>query len=163
MPSCVQRHPRRGKLRSPTSRRFGGALAYLCALVFLALASMSPVLALSPEKALSQYVMDDWQSGHGALPQNSVLSMTQTGDGYLWLGTHHGLIRFDGVRFVMFSQRNTPQFKGNAVEALHVDRRGVMWIATAAGALRLENGAFHALENSELFADNPVWALAEDR
>jgi signal transduction histidine kinase/ligand-binding sensor domain-containing protein/DNA-binding response OmpR family regulator len=160
MPCCVQLHTRRGKPRFPTSRPVGGVLAFLC--VLLLSSWVVPAFALNPEKALSQYVMDDWQSGHGALPQNSVLSMAQTGDGYLWLGTHHGLIRFDGVRFVMFSQRNTPEFKGNSVEALHVDRRGAMWIATAAGALRFENGKFQALESGELFADNPVWAFAED-
>jgi signal transduction histidine kinase/ligand-binding sensor domain-containing protein/CheY-like chemotaxis protein len=160
MPSCVLLPLRRGSPRFPTSRLLGAARAFLSALLLLT--PLSPALALSPDKALSQYVMDDWQSGHGALPQNTVLSMTQTGDGYLWLGTHHGLIRFDGARFVMFNQRNTPEFKGNSVEALHVDRFGVMWVATAAGALRFEHGKFHALENSELFADNPVWAIAED-
>jgi signal transduction histidine kinase/ligand-binding sensor domain-containing protein/DNA-binding response OmpR family regulator len=162
MPFCVLLQPSREETRFATRPRPLG-VPRLCAALLWLLTPFAPTLALSPEKALSQYVMDDWQSGHGALPQNSVLSMTQTGDGYLWLGTHHGLIRFDGARFVMFNQRNTPEFKGNSVEALHVDRFGVLWIATAAGALRVENGKFHALENSDLFADNPVWAIAEDR
>src|SRR5687768_7409970 len=64
-------------------------------------------MALTPSKAPSQYVLDSWQLDRG-LPQNSPLSLAQTRDGYLWVGTQEGLARFDGARFVVFDRRSVP-------------------------------------------------------
>ena len=64
-------------------------------------------MALDPRKALTQYIHDVWQTEQG-LPQNAVEALCQTRDGYLWLGTQEGLVRFDGVRFTVFDRRNTP-------------------------------------------------------
>ena len=57
-------------------------------------------LVLDPDKALTQYVQHVWNSDDG-LPQNTVRALTQTQDGYLWLGTEEGLARFDGIRFTV--------------------------------------------------------------
>ena len=87
------------------------------------LACVTPAaLALDPSKSPSQYVLNTWQLAEG-LPQNSPLSITQTPDGYLWIGTQEGLARFDGVRFTVFDRRNTPQIRSNIMTALHADRR----------------------------------------
>src|SRR5208337_5379288 len=53
------------------------------------------------------YSIENWQLEQG-LPQISVTSIAQTPDGYLWLGTFNGLVRFDGVRFTVFDNGNTP-------------------------------------------------------
>jgi hypothetical protein len=53
------------------------------------------------------YTIQNWQVEQG-LPQISVVGIAQTGDGYLWLATFNGLVRFDGVRFTVFNQANTP-------------------------------------------------------
>ena len=53
------------------------------------------------------YSIENWQLEQG-LPQISVTSIAQTPDGYLWLGTFNGLVRFDGVRFTVFDEGNTP-------------------------------------------------------
>ncbi|MGH8174716.1 MAG: two-component regulator propeller domain-containing protein [Steroidobacter sp.] len=176
MPSCASLLSILGSLRLTEARlvvatafcvpcahrtRLHDILVQLCAWIMLSVAPTA--MALSPDKSLSQYVMDNWQSGHGGLPQNTVLALAQTGDGYLWLGTHHGLARFDGVRFVMFNQRNTPEFKGNSAESLYVDRRGDLWVGTAAGVLRVEQGRFHVVDADSTLAESPVWAIAEDR
>jgi ligand-binding sensor domain-containing protein len=58
-------------------------------------------------KARAQFVIDSWTTENG-LPQNSVLSIQQTPDGYLWLTTFDGLVRFDGVRFTVFNKANSP-------------------------------------------------------
>lgn len=55
----------------------------------------------------AHYSVKTWTTEDG-LPQNSVIAMTQTRDGYLWLGTLRGLARFDGVRFTVFDEDNTP-------------------------------------------------------
>src|SRR5262245_46714586 len=69
------------------------------------------------------------------MPQNSVLSIAQTPDGYLWVGTYEGLARFDGADFMVFNNVNTPEIKSNFIAALLVDRRGNLWIGTNGGGL----------------------------
>src|SRR5215475_5306396 len=54
--------------------------------------------ALDPDRTLTQYVHRIWQLPQG-LPDATITSIVQTDDGYLWLGTETGLVRFDGVRF----------------------------------------------------------------
>jgi len=58
-----------------------------------------------------------WEASAG-LPQNSVQTMVQTRDGYVWLGTEEGLVRFDGERFEVFSRTNTPALPGKDVKSL---------------------------------------------
>jgi ligand-binding sensor domain-containing protein len=55
-----------------------------------------------------------WTTEDG-LPQNSILAITQTRDGYLWLGTWGGLARFDGVRFTVFDRINTREINSNFI------------------------------------------------
>ncbi len=68
-------------------------------IVALLLASSAPAGA---EARLTEYVSRVWQTENG-LPQNAVQAIVQTRDGYLWLGTPAGLVRFDGVRFTVFN------------------------------------------------------------
>src|SRR5207248_5690469 len=84
--------------------------------------------------ALTQYILAAWQTEQG-LPQNSVYAIAQTRDGYLWLGTEEGLVRFDGARFVTFDKRNTPAIRANWIRALLEGRDGTLWIATIGGGL----------------------------
>jgi two-component system sensor histidine kinase/response regulator len=97
--------------------------------------------ALDPNKALSQYVHDAWQSDDG-LPNSNITAVIQTRDGYIWVGTQEGLARFDGVRFTVFDKNNTTELKGNYIDALFEDRRGNLWIGATGGLLRYQNGKF---------------------
>ena len=63
-------------------------------------------LGLFPAKGLAQYRFDKWSTDEG-LPQNTVSAILQTRDGYLWLATAGGLVRFDGLRFTVFDKGNT--------------------------------------------------------
>jgi len=120
-------------------------------------------LALDPEKAITQYGHDVWQTEDG-LPQNSVKAIAQTRDGYLWLGTQAGLVRFDGVRFTVFNQGNTAVIKNNNVMALLADRNGSLWIGTYGGGLmRLKNGEFTTYTTKEGLAHDVVYEIYEDR
>jgi ligand-binding sensor domain-containing protein/signal transduction histidine kinase len=90
------------------------------------------------------YVVDTWQAEDG-LPQNSVTALTQTRDGYLWVGTQDGLARFDGVRFVVFHALNTPAIRNNRIVQVFEDRLAALWVGTEeAGLVRLEHGQFTA-------------------
>ncbi|MBA3670619.1 MAG: hypothetical protein H0W68_01175, partial [Gemmatimonadaceae bacterium] len=93
---------------------------------------------------LSQYVHESWQTRDG-LPQNSVYALAQTPDGYLWLGTMGGLVRFDGVRFTLFNSANTPALRTNDVRTLFVDRAGTLWVGTyGGGTSSYRDGRFSA-------------------
>src|SRR5712671_6398402 len=89
---------------------------------------------LNPNKSLNQYVHDVWTADNG-LPQNSIEAITQSQDGYLWLGTQEGLCRFDGARFVSFHKGNTEQITNNDVRALLRDRSNNLWIGTFGGGV----------------------------
>ena len=98
--------------------------------------------ALDPKKAITQYSHNVWQAESG-LPQNSVNTMIQTRDGYLWLGTQEGLVRFDGVRFVVFNSKNVAGLKLNYITALFEDAQGTLWIGTNGGGVsRFKDGKF---------------------
>jgi ligand-binding sensor domain-containing protein/signal transduction histidine kinase len=134
-------------------------LVRLLGLVVLLIASAT-VYALDPHKALNEFGVQVWLTENG-LPQNTVQAITQTKDGYLWIGTQEGLARFNSTGFVVFDKDNTPQFKSNDVRALLEDRNGVLWIATSYGLLKYQSGSFTSFTTTEGLPDNSVAALAE--
>src|SRR5690349_3462183 len=91
-------------------------------------------LALDPSKAITQYVHHVWGFENG-LTQKQIMSIVQTRDGYLWLATMQGLVRFDGVTFTQFDNTNTPGIKQTYVWALLEARDGSLWIGTYGGGL----------------------------
>src|SRR5437773_673821 len=114
--------------------------------VGLALCGAAPLFALDPVRAPSRYGHDVWLTRDG-LPQEFVQAITQTRDGYLWIGTLGGLVRFDGVRFTVFDPGNTPGLKDARILALSQGRDGALWIGTAAGGVaRLEHGVIRPFE-----------------
>jgi PAS domain S-box-containing protein len=109
-----------------------GAGALLVVLSRPAAAQEMP--GLDPKKPISQYVHDTWTIDQG-LPQNSVFAIAQGGDGYLWLGTEAGLVRFDGVSFTTFTSANTAGLLDNYVNAIAVDRSSNVWVGTWVGGV----------------------------
>lgn len=71
------------------------------------------------------------------LPQRSVFAMTQTRDGYLWLGTAQGLARFDGMRCTVFDDSNTPGLNGRWIVQLFEDSHTNLWIGTESAGIAL--------------------------
>jgi len=99
-------------------------------------------LLFSGSSALAQYHFDSWTADNG-LPQNSIHSILQTHDGYLWLTTSDGLVRFDGVRFTVFNRSNTPGIRSNRFNSLYEGRDGTLWIGSEeAGLTRYRQGTF---------------------
>lgn len=84
----------------------------------------------------SSYSIDWWETDDG-LPQNSVLSITQTRDGYLWLGTLNGLVRFDGLRFTVFDESNTPGLGSSRIIHLFEDSARNLWVGTETAGIAL--------------------------
>jgi ligand-binding sensor domain-containing protein len=105
-----------------------------------ALAFCRLALALDPGERFHDYVRDNWSSENG-LPQVSVLTITQDGTGYIWIGTQNGIARFDGVHFSVYDRRNSG-IDTTMATVSYTDRQGQPWFGTAHGALRFANGKF---------------------
>ncbi|NIM14468.1 MAG: response regulator [Candidatus Aminicenantes bacterium] len=128
------------------------------------LISLSPfAFSLDPKKEITQYMLDSWGIEDG-LPQNTVETIIQTRDGYLWIGTQEGLARFDGVRFKVYNKRDVEQFSNNWVRALYEDSEGTLWIGTNGGGLvRLKNGTFTAYTTANGLSNDLVLSIYQDR
>jgi len=87
------------------------------------------------------FIVDVWNTEDG-LPQSSVIALTQTHDGYLWLGTLNGLVRFDGKTFTRFNVNNTTGLPSNRIVFLFEDSQQILWVGTeSAGLCAVKNGA----------------------
>ncbi|HLK69324.1 MAG TPA: two-component regulator propeller domain-containing protein [Bryobacteraceae bacterium] len=104
-----------------------------------------------------------WRVQDG-LPQNAIRVISQTSDGYLWIGSPGGLVRFDGSRFFVFDRSNTPAFRDESILALCPAADGSLWIGLEGGGLlRYQNQSFRAYGPAEGLTNGFVRALYEDR
>ena len=109
------------------------------------------------------YTTRIWQTQDG-LPQETVQAVAQTPDGFLWIGTTGGLLRFDGSHFVTFERGNTPAFKENSVFNLMTARDGTLWIGTEGGGLvRMRGGRFRQFGAADGLIDGFVRSTLEGR
>ncbi len=96
--------------------------------------------SMSRNDVFGRYQQINWQERDG-LPQNTVLAIATTRDGYLWMGTYEGAARFDGVRFTLFNPSNTTGIGNSFVTSLLERRDGDLWLATYGGGVsRLSGG-----------------------
>lgn len=103
-----------------------------------------------------------WGKQEG-LPDNSVTSVLQTRDGYLWVGTLGGLARFDGVRFVLIAPTSGNSNELIRVTALCEDSTGRLWIGTQGeGLLWYAEGSVHRFQEREGLLDRTINSIAED-
>lgn len=144
------------------SRRRGLTVFRTAWLGLLLCAATSLALALDPTKAPTQFIHNVWQIEDG-LPQNSVRAITQTRDGYLWIGTEEGLVRFDGMAFTVFDKENTAAMTSSSILALCEDQAGSLWIGTYKGGLiRYAQGSFTAVTAAAGFSESIIWSIYED-
>lgn len=112
--------------------------------------------------AQAQYYFDKWDTNNG-LPQNTVGAIRQTRDGYLWLATLDGLVRFDGVKFKIFTVGNTEGFNNNRFRLLHETPDAALWIGSEEfGVMRYQNGKFRTFTGNEGLPTNSPHAFATD-
>src|SRR2546423_9332087 len=124
--------------------------------------SLLLVCTFFPATVLAQYQFDVWNTDNG-LPQNSVLSILQTRDGYLWLTTSDGLVRYDGVRFATFNKANSPGIKTNRFTTLFESSDGSLWAGTEeAGIIRYKDVACTTFTIEDGLLDRWVWAIYKD-
>jgi len=138
-------------------------------------AALSPALlaarTLEPDskqvRTVGPFIHETWRIEDG-LPQNSISAMAQTRDGYLWLATFDGLVRFDGSRFAVFDPVNTNEMKTSRMEKLFVDRSGALWIfpdrtGSEAGPIVYSDGVFKSFASAPGFPSRHVLSVREDR
>ena len=112
----------------------------LASLVLLCLGHTAA--AIDPRRELSQYIRDQWGSSKG-FPGGQVFAITQTPDGYLWIGAEKGLVRFDGSNFRLFDNANVPLLPAGPVRGLVTDSEGALWIhGGGPRVLRYRDGNF---------------------
>lgn len=127
----------------------------------LLLVSASHLLAEAVTNEPVRYNVRSWQTDEG-LPQNSVHALAQTPDGYLWVGTHEGLARFDGVRFLLLDDPDAPFLKQSSIMALCAGRDGSLWIASENHGLTcLKEGVFTRFTGSNDLPGKQVQCLLE--
>ena len=120
-----------------------------------------PAGALDPHAALVQYGYQSWQTDTG-LPQNTVRAIVQGRDGFLWIATEGGLVRFDGVDFKAMTRANTPELPSDLVDDLMEDRSGTLWISTSGGLARMRAGKVEAFGAARGIPATQVWRAFED-
>ncbi len=117
-------------------------LALFCGCIAVAQERPISVRGLDPSKSIAEYRHSVWTAENG-LPQNSVQTLCQTRNGYIWIGTQEGLVRFDGLNFMVFDKTNAPAISDKFVNALLETSDGTLWGGGARGCLfSLQNGVF---------------------
>ncbi len=110
----------------------------------------------------SVFISSIWRTGDG-LPVNDIQDVQETPDGYLWLGTFQGLVRFDGVRFESFFTTPAGDQFGTRSGPLELDGQGNLWIALdEAGIVRLSGGVFCEVVSSNAVLKDRVVSLCRD-
>jgi len=151
--------------RSFFSRRFSNlARAFLGTLVIIFFPDPQGPAFGQPALAdhSDEWVISTWQIKEG-LPQNSVKTITQTSDGFLWLGTFEGLVRFDGMDFKVFDKDNSP-LQANFINTLLATKDSSLWVGTNGGGLNLfRNRKFEPLPAEPDERMRYVYSLMESR
>jgi ligand-binding sensor domain-containing protein len=135
------------------------ALALIALGTLNALLWSPPALALDPSLDISQYAHTAWRV-RDAFANGFLYSIAQTPDGYLWLGTEFGLLRFDFVRAVPWQPPAGQGLPGNEIPSLLVTRDGALWLGTHSGVARRKDGKLNTY--AELRGEH-IHSLLQDR
>src|SRR6266536_2984022 len=134
-------------------------LALRIVLLGILLAARPCAFALDPALDVSQYAHKAWTVREG-FSKGSIHAIAQTPDGYLWLGTEFGLVRFDGVRSVPWEPSPDQHLPSTNILSLLAAREGTLWIGTRKGLASWKGGKL--TEYPEL-SGQVVFTLLEDR
>jgi len=149
-------------------QRFASIAPMFC--IFLLWCSAAPASAATPDMGLGQYAHRAWKFDDGFAVPPPILAIAQTPDGYLWLGTHTGLWRFDGVNAVPWRSPDGQHLPDNWVGTLATQNR-TLWIGTSGGLASWRNGkltSYPALAGQDVLTilvdrEGTVWAGTESR
>jgi ligand-binding sensor domain-containing protein/AraC-like DNA-binding protein len=139
---------------------------HLIGVIITAVLSCCQLWGLDPDKPVDRYLVDKWEVSDG-IPSNTIISITQTPDGYLWIATTKGLVRFDGLQFstVHFSKAAGLEPGESPIpDALFVDREGTLWIGSSLGltSYRYRTGQFNAFTSAHGITRDRIRRIKDD-
>ena len=130
----MRRHEGLRKRRSIPRRS-----VHLVVLATLTSLAIQSIWAINPSRSITQYGHTSWLRKDGAFP-GIPRQIVQTTDGYLWIGTTEGLVRFDGIRFVPWTPPSGEHLASSRINSLLAARDGSLWIGTTLGLSVWRNG-----------------------
>ncbi len=145
-------------------------MLFILATFIVSFVGQPPVRLAEPADS---FIVRQWTVDEG-LPVNTLSEVVQTPDGFLWISSFDGLIRFNGDLFDVFTKKTHPAIQSNRLAHLELAKDGSLWIAQEAlGVIRYKNGEFQhfgaeqgltGLQNSHLFParDGTVWVATFD-
>ena len=134
-------------------------LGLLLPLLVGAFASPAPSAPLEPRPSLR---ITSWDTAAG-LPQNAILALAQTRDGFLWAATSSGLVRFDGFQFQVFNKQNTPAMASSYVGALAASPDGSLWFGIVGGGVgQWRNGQIRVWRAADGLSSEVISSVAVD-
>src|SRR5262245_59804991 len=142
-----------GPRRAVAGRLIGTLISALATALVLA---TRPAAALDAKPRITQYRHTAWRVQEGAF-ESAPTAITQTADGYIWIGTDSGLVMYDGVRFARWTPPEGKRLLSSAIVSLLSSSDGTLWIGTAAG---LQSWKSNDLQNHVL---GRIGVILEDR
>lgn len=126
------------------------------------LSGVPPAQAVDLNHVLTGYAVTSWTERDG-LPLATVWAIAQDAEGYLWLGTNYGLVRFDGGRFTDWGSISPGTLPQLPVRALHVASDGTLWVGfdNGGGVVAIRRGRVEPISRQGM--PRSVMALVEDR
>jgi len=125
----------------------------------------SQLWGLNPDTPAKRYLVNQWKS-QDVIPSNTILAINQTEDGYLWLATSKGLLRYDGIKFsiIDFTGAREENQDNPLPDALFVDKKGILWIGSSSGltSYRYQTGEFFTYTEADGITKDRVRRIQED-
>ncbi len=145
----------------------GSSIMKTHASLFFILLSLMFSLSYGQKQETSNSVLprlkvDNWQMEQG-LPVNSIITVSQTADGWMFFGTEEGLVRFDGNTFFLMNRSNIPELNVNFISTLLGTSDSSLWVGTEGdGLIRYKDNAFFKYNKSTGLSSDRVYTLIDD-
>ena len=124
--------------------------------------SCSNVYSLNSKLHITQAFQRIWQVQQG-IPDATILSICQTGQEYIWLGTPSGLVRFDGSRFAIINRFDGINLDTQWIKTLVEDAQHHLWFANdGAGVVQVRDGKAHLFNTASGLPSSVVHSMAAD-
>ena len=142
---------------------FGLARYLFTVMIIISQLYYGKLWGLDPDKRVDQYLVDQWGITNG-IPSDTIRSIAQTPDGYLWIGTSKGLVRFDGIKFLPICFSESTNILSQEIRSLFVDREGSLWIGspTDLTSYRSQTGRFKTYSRDDGITADGIRRLKDD-